>query len=79
MMELKGEKNMNQKIKMTLVLMAIGFIGFLPGVTARTVYSETLPFLLEKLPQIFSSELTIWGLIGALLAIICSLIYAYLS
>jgi ABC-type antimicrobial peptide transport system permease subunit len=69
---------MGQRTKMVIALLVIGIIGFLLGVVANIVYYKALPFMLESFPQLFMSEWALWGLIGALLAVICSLIYAYL-
>lgn len=69
---------MGHRSKMALALFMIGLIGFMLGVAANIVYSKALPLLIEAFPQIFASEWAAWGLVGALLAIICCLIYAYL-
>lgn len=69
---------MGHRSKMALTLFMIGLIGFMLGVAANIVYSRALPLLIEAFPQIFASEWAAWGLVGALLAIVCCLIYAYL-
>ncbi|MBS7606637.1 hypothetical protein KEJ14_02195 [Candidatus Bathyarchaeota archaeon] len=69
---------MGQRLKMMIATLIIGFIGFILGAVANLLYARILPLLLEMFPQIFSIGWVIWGLIGAFLAIICCLIYAYL-
>ncbi|MBS7624967.1 MAG: hypothetical protein QXS10_07710 [Candidatus Bathyarchaeia archaeon] len=69
---------MGHKSRIALILFMIGFTGFIFGAIANIIYSRALPILVEIFPQIFSSEWAAWGLIGAILAIICCLIYAYL-
>ncbi|MEM2326205.1 MAG: hypothetical protein QXF59_05600 [Candidatus Bathyarchaeia archaeon] len=69
---------MGHKSRIALILFMIGFTGFIFGAIANIIYSKALPILVEIFPQIFSSEWAAWGLIGAILAIICCLIYAYL-
>jgi len=63
--------------KMALTLFAIGLLGFILGAVANVIYYRALPILIETFPQIFASEWAAWGLVGALLAIICCLVYAY--
>jgi len=70
---------MNQGVKRVAAILGIGFIGFLIGVIANLVYYDILPILMENFPQIFTLEWVLWGLIGALMAIFCSLIYVYAS
>lgn len=69
---------MGHRSKMALTLSVIGLIGFILGIVANIIYSKALPVLIETFPQILASEWIAWGLVGALLAIMCSLIYAYL-
>lgn len=71
-------KSVGQRSRVALALFAIGIVGFILGVVANLVYYRALPILMEAFPQIFASEWAAWGLVGALLAIICCLIYAYL-
>lgn len=56
----------------------IGIIGFLLGTGIYFVYSEALPVLAQIFPLIVATPWIVWGLTGALLAVICCLIYAYL-
>jgi ABC-type antimicrobial peptide transport system permease subunit len=69
---------MDQKSKMLGAIVIIGFVGFLLGVVVNFVYFKALPILLEVFPQILEMDWIVWGLVGAFLAIICCLIYAYL-
>ena len=69
---------MDQKSKMLGAIVIIGFVGFLLGVVVNLVYFKALPILLEVFPQILEMDWVVWGLVGAFLAIICCLIYAYL-
>jgi len=69
---------MNQKLKMAAALSLIGLLGFILGAAANLLYLKVLPFFLYVLPQLYGLEWALWGLVGALLAIICCLIYAYL-
>jgi len=70
---------MGHRSKVALALFAIGFIGFILGAAANIIYSKALPLLLKTFPEIFVSEWMLWGLAGALLAVLCCLIYAYLT
>ena len=74
----KSVKWMDQKSKMLGMIVIIGFIGFLLGIAANFVYFKALPILIEVFPQILEMDWVVWGLVGAFLAIICCLIYAYL-
>jgi ABC-type antimicrobial peptide transport system permease subunit len=69
---------MDQKSKMLGAIVIIGFVGFLLGVVVNLVYFKALPILLEVFPQILEMDWVVWGLVGAFLAMICCLIYAYL-
>ena len=69
---------MDQKSKMLGMIVIIGFIGFLLGIAANFVYFKALPILIEVFPQILEMDWVVRGLVGAFLAIICCLIYAYL-
>ena len=69
---------MGYRSKMALTLFAIGLLGFILGAVANVIYYRALPILIETFPQIFASEWAAWGLVGALLAIICCLVYAYI-
>jgi len=69
---------MEQKSKMLAAIVIIGFVGFLLGIAVNFVYFKALPILIEVFPQILGMDWVVWGLIGAFLAIICCLIYAYL-
>ena len=69
---------MYQKSKMLVAIGIIGFIGFLLGAVVNFVYVKALPILIEVFPQILEIDWVVWGLGGAILAIICCLIYAYL-
>lgn len=69
---------MGHRSKVALTLFAIGLTGFILGAIANIIYSKAFPILIEVFPQIFSSGWAVWGLVGAILAIVCCLIYAYL-
>lgn len=69
---------MGRRSKIALMLFVVGLIGFIIGAVANIIYSKALPILIEIFPQIFYSEWAAWGLVGAILAIVCCLIYAYL-
>lgn len=69
---------MGHRSRMALTLFMIGLVGFVLGAAANLLYSKALPVLIEVFPQIFASEWAAWGLIGAILAIVCCLIYAYM-
>jgi len=69
---------LGHRSKMALTLFVIGLIGFMLGVAANLLYSKALPLLIEAFPQILASEWAAWGLVGAALAIVCCLIYAYM-
>ncbi|MBS7640895.1 MAG: hypothetical protein QXJ19_04895 [Candidatus Bathyarchaeia archaeon] len=69
---------MGRRLKAALTLFAIGLIGFIFGIIANTIYFRILPLLTESFSYIFASSLIAWGLVGALAAIICCIIYAYL-
>ncbi|MEM1514710.1 MAG: hypothetical protein QXH24_01445 [Candidatus Bathyarchaeia archaeon] len=68
---------MDKRLKAILTLFAVGFIGFILGIIANVVYFNILPILMESFPQVFASSWITWGLGGALLALICCVIYAY--
>lgn len=68
---------MGRRLKAALTLFAIGFIGFMLGVLANIFYLEVFPILIASFPHIFASSWVAWGLGGAILAIICCIIYAY--
>ncbi|MEM2273678.1 MAG: hypothetical protein QXX56_05660 [Candidatus Bathyarchaeia archaeon] len=68
---------MGRRLKAVLTVFAVGFIGFILGVVANIIYFKVLPILIESFPYIFASSWVAWGFGGALLAIICCLIYAY--
>ncbi|MEM2703651.1 MAG: hypothetical protein QXR45_10875 [Candidatus Bathyarchaeia archaeon] len=69
---------MSQKFKAIIALIIIGFIGFILGALANLLYFRFIPILMELFPHLFTLEWVVWGLVGALLAIICCLVYAYL-
>lgn len=69
---------MGHRSRAVLTLLAIGITGFMLGAIANIVYSKAFPVLIEVFPQIFSSEWAAWGIVGAILAVVCCLIYAYL-
>lgn len=69
---------LNQKIKAVIALIIIGSIGFILGATANLLYYCIFPLIIEFFPYLFKMEWIIWGLAGALLAIICCIIYVYL-
>lgn len=69
---------MERKLKALFTILIIGLIGFMFGVIANIVYFNALPILMETFPYIFASSWIAWGLGGALIAIICCIIYAYL-
>jgi len=66
---------MGAKLKRLGVIAFIWFIGFLLGTAASFIS----PILVEISPQIFELKWVTWGLIGAFLAVICSIIYSYLT
>ena len=69
---------MEQRNKMLIAIAIIGVLGFLLGIAANFFYFKALPFLLEVFPQILEVDWFVWGVVGALLAIICCVIYASL-
>lgn len=69
---------MGHKSKMAFTLFMIGLVGFMLGAAANIIYSRALPILIEAFPQMLASEWAAWGLVGAVLAIVCCLIYAYM-
>lgn len=69
---------MGRRLKALLVLFAIGLLGFILGVIANIVYFKALPILAEAFPYIFTSSWVAWGVWGALMAIVCCLLYTYL-
>ncbi len=69
---------MGARAKMFGAMAFISVIGFLLGTGIYFIYFEALPVLAQVFPQIASTPWVIWGLIGALVAVTCSLIYAYL-
>lgn len=69
---------MGQKIKAVIAIIIVGFVGFILGAVANLMYFQFIPLLMEFFPRLFSAEWLLWGLIGALLAVVCCLIYAYL-
>lgn len=69
---------MGQKFKAAIALIIVGLIGFVLGAVANLMYFQLIPLLMELFPLLFSTEWFFWGLVGALLAIVCCLIYAYL-
>ncbi len=68
---------------MTKKLMAVGLItilGFLLGVVANLLYVNALPVLSAALPQLLAllnGSWLLWGIIGALVFIGASLLYAF--
>jgi ABC-type antimicrobial peptide transport system permease subunit len=69
---------LGQKIKAVIAIIIVGFVGFILGAVANLMYFQFIPLLMEFFPRLFSAEWFLWGLIGALLAVVCCLIYAYL-
>ncbi|MEM2321503.1 MAG: hypothetical protein QXS79_06470 [Candidatus Bathyarchaeia archaeon] len=69
---------MGKRLKAILTLFAIGLLGFILGIAANIIYFKALPILMESFPYIFTSSWVAWGLWGALMAIVCCLLYAYL-
>jgi len=69
---------LGQKIKAVIAIIIVGFVGFILGAVANLMYFQFIPLLMEFFPRLFSAEWLLWGLIGALLAVVCCLIYAYL-
>jgi len=69
---------MGQKTRKFGAIALIGFFGFLLGVVANFISSEVLPILANIFPRIFGATWIMWGIIGAFLAIISCLLYAYL-
>ncbi|MCX8171364.1 MAG: hypothetical protein N3E47_05275 [Candidatus Bathyarchaeota archaeon] len=69
---------MGQRSRVALTLFAISLTGFILGVIANILYYKAFPILVELFPHIFSSSWVAWGFIGAILAVVCCLIYAYL-
>lgn len=67
---------MDQRLRKVLIVFAIGLIGFVLGAIANVIYTVALPLLIEAFPYILSSGWVAWGLIGAMIAIACSIIYA---
>jgi len=76
MMEVKV---VGERLRMTGAIGLIGFIGFLLGIAAQVTYFNILPVLISAFPQIFALPWMIWGLGGALLSVICCIIYAYID
>jgi len=73
-----GEKRMGQKTKMFVAITLIGAVGFLLGVAGNFLSNEVLPALIKVFPTLLSATWMIWGLLGAVLAVVSCLIYAYL-
>jgi ABC-type antimicrobial peptide transport system permease subunit len=67
-----------QRSKMLGAIAIIGIVGFILGIVANFFYFKALPYLIEVFPQILEVDWVVWGVVGALLAIICCVIYAYL-
>ena len=70
---------MGEKTKRLGAFAFISFLGFLLGIVGNLFSSEALPILINVFPQIFERTWVVWGLIGALLALMGCLIYAYLT
>jgi uncharacterized protein YqhQ len=71
-------EDMGQRVRRALIIFSIGLIGFVLGVAANFIYFNVLPTLIEAFPQVFASGWVAWGFGGALIAIICCLIYVYM-
>ena len=67
---------MNDRMKMLGVFAILGFVG---GVVANIGYQTIWPWLAANFPLIFSSELVISGIAGALVTTCFVVIWAYLS
>lgn len=59
------------------VLAFVAFLGFIAGVIADLTAEYVLPKLLGILPEIFRVRYILSGLVGAVLAIILVVIWAY--
>lgn len=68
---------MSRRLRAALALFAIGILGFILGVIANVIYYMVLPALFESFPNLLTSSWLLWGLSGALAAIVCCLIYVY--
>ena len=67
---------MNDRMKMLGVFALLGFVG---GVFANVGFHTVWPWLVVNFPLIFSSELVISGIAGALITTCFVVIWAYLS
>ena len=67
---------MNDRIKMLGVFALLGFVG---GMIANVGFQTVWPWLVETFPTIFTSQLFISGLVGALITTCFVVIWAYLS
>ena len=59
------------------ILAFVAILGFMAGVIADLTAEYVLPKLLEILPEIFRVRYILSGLVGAVLALILVVIWAY--
>lgn len=68
-------RGVSQRARKMLIIFAIGLIGFVLGAIANVLYAVALPLLIKAFPYLLSSGWIAWGIIGAMVAIACSIIY----
>jgi uncharacterized membrane protein YedE/YeeE len=59
------------------ILVLIAFLGFIAGIIADLTAEYVFPKLLEIFPEILKVRLILSGLVGAVLAMILTVIWAY--
>jgi hypothetical protein len=59
------------------ILGIFALLGFSLGIGANVLYFEVMPILTQIFPQIFGITWMLWGIIGATIAVIGCLLYAF--
>jgi len=66
-------------MKRLKILGLFAALGFIVGIAANATYHEVFPSLLKIYPVILQAEWVLSGLVGAVLATIMVVIWAYVS
>lgn len=66
-------------MKRMKILGLFATLGFIVGIAANAAYHEVFPSLLQFYPVILQAEWVLSGIVGAVLATIMVVVWAYLS
>ena len=72
----KGEKLMNNRLK---VFAVIALLGFLAGVIAQLTFEYAIPWLASVLPALVQAKFIVSGLAGACLTLVMVSVWAYFT